>query len=301
MGEQMVRAAAIALSLVLLGAACSSSSHNTGAATTTTLAAPSTSTAGSSTSRPAAHATTTVPVTTAGTGTPVTKPGGSPVTTPGGVPVTTPAPITTPPVTAPPVSTLWKLAADFRARPGQNPFPSYVGGTPVWSLRESATRRRDGNYSLLPAFSSTFGTSGVAAWHSRSGGCDNAPLIGSATIDAPLTLCGATIPGNSAFVYPDSTHLPVVAWTSPFAGTVRISAAAADLDGRCGDGVEFYIDRGTTNLSDIRLVNRDARTLAPITTKVGSGQSIYFVVDAGPSGDTGCDTTQLQLTIDKVG
>jgi hypothetical protein len=287
--------------MALLGAACSSSSHEDGQATTTTAGGSSTSAAGASTTRPAAHPTTTVPVTTAGTGTPVTKPGGSPVTTPGGVQVTTPAPTTTPPVTAPPVSTQWKLAVDFRTRPGQNPFPSYIGGTPVWSLRQSASRQRNGNYSLLPSFSSTFGTRGVAAWHSNASGCDNAPAIGSATIDAPLTVCGASIPGNATFVYPDSSHMPVVAWTSPFAGTVRISAAAADLDGRCGDGVEFYIDRGTTNLSDIRLVNRDARTVKPITTKVSSGQSVYFIVDAGPSGNTDCDTTQLAASVDKVG
>ena len=295
----MVRAVVIAFSLVLLGAACSSSSHNGGRATTT-VAGSSTSVAASSTTRPA-RSTTTVPVTTAGTGTPVTTPGGVQVTSPGGVQVTTPAPTTAPPVTAPPVSTRWKLAVDYRTRPGQNPFPSYIGGTPVWSLRQSATRQRNGNYSLLPAFSSTFGTAGIAAWHANTSGCDKPPAIGTATIDAPLTLCGAAIPGNSAFVYPDSNRMPVVAWTSPFAGTVRISAAAADLDGRCGDGVEFYIDRGTTNLSDIRLVNRDARVVKPITTTVSSGQSVYFIVDAGPSGNNDCDTTQLVASVDKIG
>src|SRR5580700_2844864 len=47
----------------------------------------------------------------------------------------------------------WKLALDLRTHPNLNPFPSYLGGVRVWSLRQSRSLQRDGDYPLLSSFS----------------------------------------------------------------------------------------------------------------------------------------------------
>ena len=94
--------------------------------------------------------------------------------------------------------------------------------------------------------------------------------------------------------------MAVVAWTSLFDGNIRIAAGIADLDGSCGNGVRYYIDKGTTNLKSITLVKANAVQLDPITTPVTFGQSIYFIVDARADGNTDCDTTQLVITINRL-
>ncbi|MGO9874091.1 MAG: hypothetical protein ACLPVY_09855 [Acidimicrobiia bacterium] len=222
------------------------------------------------------------------------------MTNPDGTPVTTPAP-TTPPTYLPGIAMRWKLALDFRTHPNLNPFPSYRGGTPVWSLREGATLSRDGDYPLLPAYSSTFGSNGISAWHDSSRDCPNVPAVGVNVVGAPISLCAASIPGYAAFLEPDASHSAVVAWTSPFNGNVNISEdAVASLGGTCGDGVYYFVDLGTTQLIAVRLTNNNAASLPPMTQHVAKGQSLYFIVNPGPDDNANCDTTQLAITIDEL-
>lgn len=321
----MVRIAAVAAAVAMLAAACSS--HHTSKSPI--------SKGGTTTSLDKNGVTVTY-----GPGTKVTKPDGTPVTNPDGSSVTYPprTPVTgtlDPTITNPGGTTTstsgqgtttttrstggtttstapkppatgilyhlrWKFAFDFRSHPTVNPFPDYLGGPPMWSLRESRGLQRDGNYSLLPTYSSTFGAPGVKAWHADATGCHQAPAIGVNSIDVANKVCGATIPGNAAWVYPAKTLMPVVQWTSNFPGTVNITAAIADFDGACGDGVTYYIDRGTSNLKTVRLSNNDSRELPLITTNIGAGESLNFIVDAGPSGNNDCDATQLQIQIDRI-
>jgi len=196
----------------------------------------------------------------------------------------------------------WKLALDFRTHPGHNPFSSYLGGTPVWSLREGATLSRDGNYPLLPTFSSTFGSQGIAAWHDSTRGCPSLPAVGVNTIGAPIPLCTASIPGYGAFLDPDPTHSAVVAWTSPFDGTVNISNdAVASLGGACfAGGVSYFVDLGTGQLAAVRLTNNNAATLPAMQVHIANGQSLYFIIEPGAGDRASCDATQLAITIDRL-
>jgi hypothetical protein len=195
----------------------------------------------------------------------------------------------------------WKLALDYRSHPGHNPFSSYLGGPAVWSLREGQTLARNGNYPLLPTYSSTFGTSGIAAWHDNGSGCPSSPAIGVDVSGAPEALCSAGIPGGAAFLDPTASHTAVVAWTSPFTGAVNISHnAAADLDGSCGDGVSYFVELGTQQISAVRLTNNNAAELPEMRERIAKGQSLYFIVDPGLGDNAACDVTQLQVTIDRV-
>lgn len=194
----------------------------------------------------------------------------------------------------------WKLALDLRTHPNLNPFPSYLGGDPVWSLRESQSLQRNGDYGLLPSYSPTFGADGLKAWHGTAANCVKVPAIGANTIDKPAPLCAGQVPGDAAFVIPAPTRAPVVGWTSPFAGTVTISHdAIAEVGGFCGAGVSYYVDLGTTQLTATRLTNNGGTDLPSITLTVREGQTLYFIVEPNSAANVSCDITQLQVTIDR--
>src|ERR1700722_12930911 len=111
----------------------------------------------------------------------------------------------------------WKLAFDLRAHPNRNPFPSAFGTPAAWSLRQSKSLNRDGNYPLLPTYSSTFDSAGLKAWHgNQPGKCGPLPAIGVNTTDKSLPLCTGHVPASALFVVPSATRMPVVAWTSPY-------------------------------------------------------------------------------------
>jgi hypothetical protein len=195
----------------------------------------------------------------------------------------------------------WKLALDLRTHPNLNPFPSYLGGDRVWSLRESRSLQRDGDYPLLTSYSSTFGSAGLKAWHGTAASCVKVPAIGANTIDQSVPLCSGHIPADAAFVMPGATHAPVVAWTSPFDGSVTISHdAVAEVGGSCGAGVSYYIDLGTTQLAAVKLTNDGGTDLPSISRSVHKGQSLYFIVEPESGNDIACDATQLQVTVDGV-
>jgi hypothetical protein len=304
----MVRGAALPVVLAVLAAGCSSSHHSAKSSDTVipTVATPTTlpgsDTGPSTTTKPGSRTTKPGGGTGGGGTTPTPTTGGS---TPGGSTpgTTTPGSLTSTTSTSVtgPSTTRWKLALDYRTHPSLNPFPSYLGGVPVWSLREGATLARNGNYLLLPTYSATFGTPGVAAWHDSAGGCPNLPAIGVNTGAGAVHLCNAGVPAGAAFLEPNADHTAVVAWTSPFNGTIDISNdQIADLDGTCGDGVSYFVDVGTLQLVALRLTNNNAATLPPTRQRIAKGQSLYFIVDPGPGDNASCDTTQLEITVDRV-
>ncbi|HTD49847.1 MAG TPA: hypothetical protein VK771_04565 [Acidimicrobiia bacterium] len=299
-----VRRAALSLLVVMAGAACSSAQKGAGSSTTVfpTVSVPSlgsTTSAAPPTTHRASGTKAGGPVTTSTVSRPVTSSTASQSVTPV-TPATSPAPPTT---SGTGVVMRWKLALDFRTNPGHNPFSSYLGGTPVWSLREGATLSRDGNYPLLPTFSSTFGSQGIAAWHDSNRGCPSLPAVGVNSVGAPILLCTASIPGDGVFLDPDPSHSAVVAWTSPFTGTVNISNdAVANLGGTCfANGVSYYVDLGTGQLASVRLTNNNAATLPAMKVRIANGQSLYFIIEPGSGDRASCDATQLAITIDRLG
>lgn len=302
MGRHRWIGAAGVLALVVLAAACSSSSDKSEGNSSTTVSTPGGQTA---VTQPDGSTITTpdgTPVTVAPGFVPVTTPNGSVVTTPNGSVVTTPAsgnsgggPVGT--TTPPPTPRRWKLALDYRSHPEQNPFPNYSGGPAVWTLMQTASLT-PGNYSKLPSYAASFGA-GIVAWHGASKTCGGLPAIGVAVV-GPAKICTATIQPAAAFASPDPSHMAVVAWKSPRATNISIQTGMADFDASCGDGVSYSILNGTTDLNSGTLANGGSKVLPRMQTHVNEGDTVYFIVGPGSSGNADCDATQLQVTIDPV-
>ena len=205
------------------------------------------------------------------------------------------------------VSRSWNIAHDFQLAPNQA-NPSNGG---VWSYLQAGTNPIDPTgYTKLPNFTSqAYGIAGLQQWTGTfaSGGRadDMLPAAGvnaSGASQHPLTFVW---PNGVVRVHP-WTPAVVVGWTSPFSGTVHVEGAVTHLDQSCGDGVRWNVLSGSTKLASGQVTSgalagqflsegTGGASLNQIS--VTSGQSLYFVVDAGASGDFFCDSTALDVTV----
>jgi len=89
----------------------------------------------------------------------------------------------------------------------------------------------------------------------------------------------------------------ILAWTSPVTGQISIEGGVGRAQGSCQEStgnVDFSIDRGPTTLWTTSLVLGESTDIS-VTTTATAGETLYFVVDAGP--DARCDLTYLGLRI----
>jgi hypothetical protein len=100
------------------------------------------------------------------------------------------------------------------------------------------------------------------------------------------------LPPSPASFEPAGDYLPT--------GGDRYARAVADLDRACGDGVSYSVYFGATLLVGVTIANGAGTDLGAMMQTIKTGQSFLFLVDPGPAHNAGCDTTQLQITIDHV-
>jgi len=205
------------------------------------------------------------------------------------------------------VSRSWNIAHDFQLAPNQA-NPSNGG---VWSYLQAASNPLDPSaYTRLPNFTSqAYGIAGLQQWTGTfaSGGRAN-DLLPAAGVNAsgasqhPLTFVWP----NGVFRVHPWTAAVVVGWTSPFTGAVHVEGAVTHLDQFCGDGVRWNVLSGSTQLASgqVTFGANAGQFLSEGTggaslNQIGvtTGQSLYFVVDAGAQGNFLCDSTALDVTI----
>jgi RHS repeat-associated protein/uncharacterized repeat protein (TIGR01451 family) len=205
------------------------------------------------------------------------------------------------------VSRSWNIAHDFQLAPNQA-NPSNGG---VWTYLQSGSNALDpSGYSKLPNFTSqAYSIAGLQQW--------TGTFASGGRADDMLSAAGVNASGVSqhplTFVWPNGvfrvhpwTPAVVVGWTSPFTGTVHVEGAVTHLDQSCGDGVRWNVLSGSTKLASgqVTFGANAGQFLSEGTGGAGlnqisvtTGQSLYFVVDAGANGDFYCDSTALDVTV----
>lgn len=177
----------------------------------------------------------------------------------------------------------WDPFADFLAAPNEaNPNPDAYGNVGVWSFMETAGTVPDpSRYRLLPAHQVV--DSSAEQWYDPR--LLNL-LVGRAGAERAMLL--------HPFGGEDDIRGAVLAWHSPIADAVSVTGHVR-VEASCGDGVVLTIDRNADQLDSITLPagGRDFT----VTVEVAEGDSLYFVVE--PRADSLCDSTYLQLTIDR--
>ena len=101
-------------------------------------------------------------------------------------------------------------------------------------------------------------------------------------------------------VHPTPTEFVAVAWKSPIAGDVRVTAKIIHAHPACGNGVAWRLERLHSSRAGVYAegaleVGGAARPAAQ-TLKVEQGDQIVLAIDA-KNGDHSCDLTEVGLTI----
>src|SRR5262249_23512660 len=104
----------------------------------------------------------------------------------------------------------------------------------------------------------------------------------------------------------DPTRPAIVGWRSPIDGAVRVSGQILDGDTSCGNGIKWWVDKGSSPLASGTGLNGQSQTLSPnndlFAIPFPRGDFLYILVaEAGAvSSFFSCDNTNLDLRIDQV-
>lgn len=211
---------------------------------------------------------------------------------------------------ASPASLTWNLAADYRVSPNQaNPNPDSYGDADTWSFMYTTAIHDPSEYNLITQFYPNGGDHpGLQGWagpeptgYPNSG----APTISMNTTGVALFAESTSFPPGVIYVHPDSSQPMIVGWHSPFTGSVAIAGGVTDMSSGCGDGIVWYIDKGSATVASGSYPNGGSQLFQDGTggnqlgnIPVTQGNFIYFLV--APGGDYQCDGTQLDVTITMV-
>ncbi len=177
---------------------------------------------------------------------------------------------------------VWDAVLNFREFPKQlNPNPDAYGNPAVWSYLHAPGGAHDpARYVRFTEFDGA----NRDAWFDRR--------YEGLAVGWPLGSQSLTLqPWGTG---PNDTRAAIVAWRSPFDAAISV-AGRVEVDGVCGDGIGFWMDKGGNAIERFTL-SRGTRDLA-FTLNVVRGDALYFGVDPGSSGDSSCDTTYLRVTI----
>jgi hypothetical protein len=193
-------------------------------------------------------------------------------------------------------ATSYDAVADFSSSTNTN--------TSSWSYRYQTGTVRDGIYPLLPTFTAAAGTwspTNPGAW--TLGG--TIPEIGVNQTGSDATFIPGpgsgpfTWPNNTMSVHPGPAELVVLSWLSPASSLFDINFSFSSLDPNGGNGIAWFVDLNTTNLSSGSYLDGGASgTMNLNNIFVNAGDRINFIVD--PNGDYFFDSTKVTATINSV-
>jgi uncharacterized repeat protein (TIGR01451 family) len=194
----------------------------------------------------------------------------------------------------------WNLGDDLQANATSsapsNPFADSHGNAGVWHMMEASSTTRDpSTYSDIPPANfepNHCGQPGYANW------CDNAFTFintTSATINGTPCAPSQVLSPHAAVEHPGPANDVMYAWQSPITGTVAISGGVSDVDCGGGNGVNWYVAKGATDIDSGSVFCSSTSFTPGLTTSVSAGEFLYFIVD--PNGEFQYDSTQIDVTL----
>lgn len=182
----------------------------------------------------------------------------------------------------------WDAAADFERSPRPaNPGRDRYGNTAWFYLYSETPAHEPGSYHALPTFAVL--ALNWEVWHNSPGHPH----------ETPGGMTGFS--NNRIIMHPGHWNLgqnAVLGWRSPVSSDVLLMARVENGAGTCGvpeNGILWSIDEGPTSIRS-GFLGSTGSTQLELTTSVSVGESIYVVVN--DAGDSNCDTTLVDLTIE---
>lgn len=190
----------------------------------------------------------------------------------------------------------WTLFNDFKTWPKpENPNSDSCGGIVWYFMSSSKLDRNTDTYYLLP--NSTPGRTsevGTVSWKNVDA------VYAGITYDYKRNSKDKTI-----IVHTDDAKLLIIGWKSPMNGKVKMTGAIFDGDSGCGDGINWFIDKGSSELAAGTIDNGSAQDISRgfggnnlNSIDVNQGDFIYFIFH--PRDGSSCDTTYVDFSIAKI-
>jgi mono/diheme cytochrome c family protein len=123
---------------------------------------------------------------------------------------------------------------------------------------------------------------------------DNPSLVVNRS-DSEAKFVTITLPARSFSLHPGPKTSAALAWQSPIAGKVRISAKIKDADANCGNGVEWRVRAAAAKLGGGTMENGSEAAFAETVATVNRGDLVQLLIR--PRGEYTCDSTQVEFTI----
>ncbi len=141
--------------------------------------------------------------------------------------------------------------------------------------------------------------SAVKGWHAK--GSDLPVLVGNTSNDVQRV--PGTINAHKVAVHPLPKEFVAVAWKSPAAGAMTVTAAVTHAHPVCGNGVAWRLEHRragkAVTLDEGALNVGQAAKPAARKVTVEKGDELLLVVDA-KNGDHSCDLTEIDFTVREV-
>ena len=127
------------------------------------------------------------------------------------------------------------------------------GNLNVWYFLGSTTLAQDvQTYYLLPNFyTDSGGFEGLQAWEgdaTNEGYHTNTPDVLFNSTNTVVNAGGVLFQPHAIFAHPAPNQLSIIGWRSPYDDDVSITGYISDIDPFLGDGILWYINKGSTNL-----------------------------------------------------
>jgi len=169
-----------------------------------------------------------------------------------------------------------------------------------WTMRQSTSLERNGNYVPLPQRSDdSFEPNGWSPDPGETFYHDPARYlwVGANTTGQEMTLANNHWPAGTVALHPPGTGLIVVTWTAPEAGLAELEFAFSDANSAGATGQNWYVeknDSAQTLAQGLLEEGGDTGSLRR-TVLVAAGDRINFVVDA--NGNYTLDTLVLRAQV----
>lgn len=187
------------------------------------------------------------------------------------------------------VSYSWNLSRDMMSGISTNPF----GLGRIWTAMydDAGTSHNDFYYKIMPSYNAKYLNYSFPVWANT--------IVPSFLVGVPTKsfyYIGFTLIKGMPVLHPSPTLSTIIRWKSPINGKVSISGGIADADPACGDGVDWFVDKGKYTLMSGTLPNGNSgQSILQQNIPVSVGSMIYFIVS--PKNDPFCDTTYLDVII----
>jgi hypothetical protein len=158
-----------------------------------------------------------------------------------------------------------------------------------------------GDLKLLSRITHDFaGKPGLHSLHNANNADTPAGIINAT--DQVIAYGTITMPPRTVAIHPSPTAGVAAGWKSPITGTIAIKGRVADADPNCGDGIEWKLQRGTTELASGAIPNGGAQDFSEgkgasnlKSVKINAGEMLSLVVLK--KAEYSCDTTVVELEL----